>query len=484
MKKILTILLLLSSELGFGALNAYFSYATFNQPDGSSYVETYLNVAGSSVVLAKNENGTYQGKIEIQWIFKQGDSIVHFDKYHLLSPETQSADAPGIDFIDQQRVPLADGNYMIELKISDKNSDHAGFNTKQAIRVNYPRDKVSISDIEMLESYEASKVQGKFTKSGFDLIPLVTAFYPKQINSLKFYTEIYRARSILNEEYLLRYSIASRGNNKILNEFASIKKQVPEDVTVLMAEIPIEKLYTGNYYLTVEVFNKRNVLLASKQVFFQRVNASQLSTSDEDLAKMTFENTFVGGISEKGVMIEYISCLYPISPKFEVQTAENIIMQNDLESMQRYFYTFWVKRNPQDPEAAWLEYKAEVAKVNEAFGARHKKGYETDRGRVYLQYGPPNSIVNEEMSPTTRPYSIWHYYQLDHQTNRKFVFYSKGNTGNDYQLLHSDAQGELQDPAWEIKLHDRTQQFGADMDMEKAIDTYGTKTKDNFNHPK
>ena len=484
MKKVLVILFLLSSELGFGALNAYFSYATFDRPGESPYIETYLNVSGSSVVPAKNAEGKYQGKIEIQWIYSKGDSIVHFDKYNLLSPASEGESQNIGDFIDQQRVPLPSGDYSVRLKILDKNSDNPAFDAIQTISLSYPTDRISISDIELLESYEVTNVKGKFSKSGYDVFPMVTAFYPKEINSIKFYSEIYRAKKILNEEYILRYSIANSGNKRILNEFASMKKQVPEDVTVLLAEIPIQKLYSGNYFLTVEVIDKRNVLLASKQVFFQRSNTSHTTMTDEDLAMMDLENTFVADINDSETIVEYISCLYPISSRFDAQIAENIISQNDPENMRRYFYSFWVKRNPDNPEQAWLEYKEKVKTVEEAFGARNKKGYETDRGRVYLQYGPPNSIITEEMDPTTRPYSIWHYYQLDHQSNRKFVFYSLGNSTNDYQLIHSDALGELQDAAWELKIHSRTQQFGSDMDMEKAIDTYGTKTKDNFNHPK
>ncbi len=483
MKKFLSIVLFLCSQSVFGALNAYFSYATFDQPDGSAYVETYLNVSGSSVVLTKNDSGKFQAKIEIQWIFKKGDSIVHFDKYHLLSPERFSPDQGCVDFIDQQRVPLIQGDYEVELKILDKNSDHPAFKTTQPIKVYYPEDRVTLSDIELIESYNSSKSNGKFTKSGFEVIPLVTAFYPKEMSSLKFYTEIYRAKAVLGEEYLLRYSIANSGNNRILNEFASIKKQISEDVTVLIAEIPIEKLFSGNYYLTVEAFNKRNELMASKQVFFQRSNVPDRPSTDADLAKLDIGSTFVAQIPEDS-LTDYISCLYPISSNLEARSADNIIKLHDVENMQKYFYTFWANQNPADPETAWKAYKLEVERVNNSFGSRNKKGYETDRGRVYLQYGPPNSVVSDDMDPTARPYSIWHYYQLGNQTNRKFVFYSLGNSSNDYLLLHSDAQGELQDPGWELKLHNRTQQFGSDMDQEESIDIYGSKTKENFKNPK
>lgn len=269
----------------------------------------------------------------------------------------------------------------------------------------------------------------------------------------------------------------------MLSEFASIKKQSPEEVNVLLAEMSIENLYTGNYYLTIEVLNQQNKLVAFKQTFFQRSNNANKQTA-EDPETVSLENTFVAEINDATVLKNYISYLYPISAQVEGQYAENILSLNNLDQMKRYFYSFWVKKNPEGPEAAWIAYKAEVDKVNSVYRSHNKNGYETDRGRVYLQYGPPNSITAEDMNPNARPYEIWHYYQLGNQSNRKFVFYSLGNSANDYQLIHSDALGELQDAAWELKLHDRTQQFGTDMDQENSIDSYGSKTKDNFRNPK
>ncbi len=483
MKKLLTLILVLCSQISFGALNAYFAYALFDQPSGSPYIETYLNVSGPTAVLVKNSNGLYQGKIEIQWIYKKGDSIVHFDKYNLLGPEQESSLASGTDFIDQQRVPLDVGEYQVELRIQDKNSDQPAFTAKQKIIVNFPKDKVSISSIEMLESFSPSSSKGKFTKSSYDVVPMVTSFYPGEIKSLKFYAEIYRAKEFLKSDYLVRYSITNSNNSRMLSEFASIKKQSPEEVNVLLAEMSIDALPTGNYYLTVEVLNQQNKLVAYQQTFFQRSNNAD-RLSNEDLETVSLENTFVSGMNDPAALKNYISYLYPISAQVEGRMAENIISRNNVEQMQRYLYSFWVKRNPEGPEAAWIAYKAEVDKVNSAYSSQNKKGYETDRGRVYLQYGPPNSITAEDMNANARPYEIWHYYQLGYQTNRKFVFYSLGNSANDYQLIHSDAQGELQDAAWELKLHDRTQQFGSDMDQENSIDTYGNKTKDNFRNPK
>ncbi len=119
--------------------------------------------------------------------------------------------------------------------------------------------------------------------------------------------------------------------------------------------------------------------------------------------------------------------------------------------MQQFFLNFWRSRNNADPEAEWYDYKKEVAKVNNDYTTQVRKGYDTDRGRVYLKYGPPNIITESYDEPSAYPYEIWHYYTLgENQRNKKFVFYTYDIVTNDFQLLHSDAIGELSNYRWQV----------------------------------
>ena len=150
--------------------------------------------------------------------------------------------------------------------------------------------------------------------------------------------------------------------------------------------------------------------------------------------------------------------------------------------MQQYFYSFWLKRNSVDPEKSWMEFKHEVSKVNKAYGTLIKKGYETDRGRVYLEYGEPNTITESASDPSAYPYEIWQYYSLHNQKNRKFVFYQPDLVTNDYELLHSDAIGELSDPSWEMKLNKRNTPT-YNINQTKSYDYFGGKADDYYKNP-
>ena len=96
--------------------------------------------------------------------------------------------------------------------------------------------------------------------------------------------------------------------------------------------------------------------------------------------------------------------------------------------------------------------------MQKTFGSKLVKGYRTDRGRVYLQYGPPNDIKDAPFDPATYPYQVWHYYHLQDQTNVKFVFWCPAEVTTDYELLHSDKVDEHHEPSWQMRLYKRIQQ--------------------------
>ncbi|MCX6273951.1 MAG: GWxTD domain-containing protein [Bacteroidetes bacterium] len=477
----------LFSGFASAKMSAFFSFCTFNQPQGSPYIETYLTVIGSSVNFSPNTNQKLQSKIEVQWVLKREDSIVFFDKYNLLSAELENVNSYKPNFMDQQRIQAANGSYTLELSITDKNSNDQKFTTSQKVVVNFPVESVSISDIELLESYTKSAAESKMSKSGYDLVPYISDFYPETMEYIRFYCEVYNTKLMLGDDfYLARYAIINDNNKQVLNDLVVSRKMKTADVSVLMGEFPLSQVMSGNYTLNFEIRDKSNEMLAHKAVFFQRsfrIIVKEIEPTD-DFTLFDVNNTFVSFITNKDTLKDYIACLYPISGKSDRQIADNQIAIANVKSMQQYFYYYWARQDKVNPEKRWMDYKNEVDKVKGAYGTRITKGYDSDRGRVYLQYGPPNTIETSENDPNTYPYEIWHYYNVGGQTNKKFVFYSRDRSSNNYVLLHSDVTGEPSAYDWQLKLHEKTTQFGNDLDADKAPKTYGDRSEDMFRNPK
>jgi len=474
-------------------ISAFLSYAAFMTPDKGPYLETYLSVIGNSVTYKKNGNGRYQGAIEVSLLFKQGEEIKAARKYKLLSPEVDDTLTGKANFIDQQRIPLPAGAYDFEIKIADKNSANKPFIGNQKVNIDLTQEKVCISDIEFLESYKKSTSQNMLTKSGYDLVPYVSAFYPENLNKIAFYSELYNIGKVLpaKQKYVIMYYIESFETGVKMTKFSNFSKQPVDNVNILLAEFPIGELPSGNYNLVLEARDQTNQLLVIKKTFFQRKNLkAKLDTAD--VKSVNVANSFVSKINSKDTLAEYIRCLRPVSSSAEKTFSENQLQGKDLQLMQQYFLNFWVSRNIGNPEKAWDDYHQHVRYVQEKFGNSKIRGYDTDRGRVYLQYGPPDQRSESGLDPTVHPYEIWQYYKLvnkaDHfaETNRLFIFYSPHYLGYDFKLIHSTALGEVQDQDWQQRIQTSgvPNKNPADDTPTPTQDDFGNHVNDLLNNPR
>ena len=106
------------------------------------------------------------------------------------------------------------------------------------------------------------------------------------------------------------------------------------------------------------------------------------------------------------------------------------------EEMKKQFDEFWKKRDP-TPQTAYNEAMAEYYQrcdyALENFGTlRQANGIKTDRGKIYILYGPP-AKTERLLTPGTPPKEIWYYDNL----GMKFIFVDESRAGN-YKLLSSE----------------------------------------------
>jgi len=482
----IVVLLLGFSSLHAKKLNAFMSYATFYSPENGPYIETYLTVEGKSAKYVLNENGKFQAAIQIILLFKLGDEVVNHDKYELSSPEINDTLNIIDNFFHQERYSLANGNYEFEIQIWDKNSEVKPDINLQPLVLDYPEDEVVISGIQLVSSYTKTEEEGVFSKHGYDISPYIFNFFPEQISKVTFFAEIYNTAAELgeNEKYLLKYYIVPVDKEKPLSKYVQQKKVIAAPVNILFSEFDISNLPSGNYFLTIEAINKSNELLGLNRIFIQRSNP-QIQINVMDLANIDIGNTFVSRITDIDTLREYIQFLMPISSQQEKGFADAHLGSSDIETLQRYFYNFWLNKDQLEPEKAWYAYLAEVNKVNFAYSTQIQKGYDTDRGRIYLKYGAPNAISESYNEPAAYPYEIWHYYVLKNgQRNKKFIFYTLDIVTNDFTLLHSDVTGELSNYRWQQVLYSRARP-GFDIDQGATEDgIWGGNSKKYFDVPR
>ena len=178
--------------------------------------------------------------------------------------------------------------------------------------MNFNKDTIQLSDIELLESFSPTTTENIYSKNGYDLLPYPDNFFPQEINTLRFYTEIYNAVSTGNDPFLIRYYLSNENNNQLLEDMIVQKKEAGKKVNVILGEFPMQNLPSGNYNLNVEVVSKTNVLLAYKQLFFQRLNTIPKPIVSTDYMNLNTTNTFVSRITNPDTLVYLIDVLYQI----------------------------------------------------------------------------------------------------------------------------------------------------------------------------
>ncbi|RLD86934.1 MAG: hypothetical protein DRJ09_11120 [Bacteroidetes bacterium] len=487
MKRYLLLLLVVLSFTGnlyADGLRAYFSYANFDIPYAKPYIETYLTVDGSSVQYVQSENEKWYGKLDIQVVFSKNDSIVNFNKYQLTSPPLDDTALTPLNFLDIQRYILSEGTYFMKLTIKDDNSDKEPFVSTSEITIGFPNDSISISDIELIADYKQTEKKSILSKNGYSILPYVFNYYPESVRKLSFYAEIYHPDTLSNNTPYVLYSyIRPYEIDKKLDKYFQVNRKNPRMVSPLLKSFNISELPSGNYLLVLEARNKDNDLIASKELFFQRYNPT-VQFNLNTLLAYNPDNTFAGHISNKDTLVQYIKYTIPVSTDFERKYAESQLASPDLATLQKYFLNFWVTRNKENPEKAWIDYKHLVDYANKKFKTVSLDGYETDRGRVFLKYGQPNVVSENYNEPAAYPYEIWHYYELQGQHDKKFVFYTRDIVTNDFQLIHSDAVGELRNYQWQYIVYKRVMYPGNLADPVSQPNSWGNSSTDYYLQPR
>ena len=444
-------------------INGFLYTSIFNTPDNNSYVEIYMSFDANSIKLIMDENKNYYGELDIVINITNHKKSIYNDHYILKSPYFNDSINNNLFFIEQQRIALDNGDYKLEVQVNDlhnKVNNELIFN--EIVTVNFNNDTLSISDITFIEKVKKTDYINKISKNGIDMIPYVSTFFPPQQDTMSLYFEIYNSNSYFsNKKYLLKTYIETYEKNLLLIDFNKSKRMTTKDIETKLILFPIQTLNTGNYNIVTEIRDINNKLVVKKKRFFQRSN--QIVDQKDSISTTYIRNTFVENIKDIDSLQLFIDYLYPISTDIESIFAQNQRRYNNLVLMQKFFLDFWKSRNQIFPGQEWIKYHSVVKSVNKEFKNGKLNGFKTDRGRVYLQYGSPNSRHKVDNSSANLPYEIWHYYKLNTQSDCKFVFVNQHLGIQDYKLIYSNVNGEISNQEWRDKLEQqRNPTFGDD----------------------
>lgn len=481
MKKLFLLTYLLLLTLNCLPIRVFYYYLIFYDIDNKPYVEFYFAIEGNSVTYKMLNNDVfYKSIVNLSIKVQRGDSLFFYQKYHVVSPNiTDTLNVGFFAFMD--RVYILPGKYIATFEIEDSlnKSDRLIFNDSLFID-KFEKNSIFFSDIQPLEKFEKSEKVSLMNKNGFLISPYISDFYPENINTLIAYVELYNTSEVLGQgqKFAIKYYINKTYSSLPFENYQNIKVLQAQKIIPLFLQFDISNLTSGNYYLTIECLNAENTVLARKQFYFQR-----LSRLQENKIKTIIQNlnpSFFEKYNNIDTLRLYLKCMIPVAESHEIENINSALKSNEIKLLQETFLNFWQRRNTQDPEMEWLKYYESVKYVNTVYGYKKVIGCLTDRGRVYLKYGPPDHIIESKHEPSAYPYEIWQYYVLKNFRNRHFVFYNPTLAYKEYVLLHSDMPGEVYDRNWERRLHSRNNSM-YNFDATESDEQFGSRAKENYN---
>lgn len=447
---LLPLILLVSLHIQARNLTAFINFSSFTVPEEEKgFIEVYMLVPGIEPRYQPTKSGGFQASLEMHFVLRQGDSIIQRQDYLLNSKIVPDSNASPEDIIDLSRFEVASGKYKLDVLIVDHFDSLNYYESTSTIEVSpFEKGKLSLSDPTFMLSMVPSTADNIFQRHGFEMIPYVLDFFPTSKNELRFYSELYYSDQVIEEDFLIQYSIEQKSGNRVFS--SGFKKASPSMVLPISGALDLSAVPAGNYHLVLRVKNRENELLLEKKRFFFRSNENMIEEVKVDSTLIA--SSFAASISFDSLS-NYAMALYPLATQTEESTIIGLVKEKDSVNLQKYFYLFWERRDPVDPAGAWYNYRREVVRVLHNFSTPVMKGYETDRGRIWLEYGQPNDI-RYGREPNAKDYEVWQYYSTaDKQNNVLFVFVNPFNVANDYQLIHSTAQGEVFNERWKMEIY-------------------------------
>ncbi|MBI4456311.1 MAG: GWxTD domain-containing protein [Acidobacteria bacterium] len=188
-------------------------------------------------------------------------------------------------------------------------------------------------------------------------------------------------------------------------------------------------------------------ILLSLLIFTFTQPAGQNAKKDTKTAKEQEDNYFKEWLNEDVV--------YIITPE------ETAVFQklSTPEEKENFIEQFWARRDP-DPSMANNEFKEEhyrrIAYANERFASGFP-GWKTDRGKIYIKFGPPDEIQSHPSggsynrapyegggSTATFPFEVWRYRHIDGiGDDIEIEFVDKTHSGEYKIALYPDEKDAL-----------------------------------------
>jgi len=432
--------------------------------EGSPYVDVYSTLDASTLAYEMLADSSWNGSLKV--VLTIGNKVDVF-AYNYINSDSAS----GAPLLLQKSTFLLESWQPLPIKV-DLGDVVSGQNWSYSDTLILVKDTVQLSAPLVLDTVQTSLPL--YQKSGSSVVPKANLGLPLITKpSVEWYAEAFARQG----KYVLQYQLVDLQGSIVEGTYGF--KRLIDGVTPLRISYDLSAVASGTYGIVVKVLNQNAKVIAQEQTNFQWFDEDALSKweiAGEALSKNAFVQQ---GWGQWELVPEYLRMIAPVVSLSDRRILMNLKDQPDTALAAKFIVNYWKNRAPEDPKGTWQGYLQIIDKVDKEFGSKTLKGYMTQMGRVFLQYGAPSLVEERPFDGKNYPYQIWQYDQLKSpstptQQNQIFIFVDQELIGRQYTLIHSSAIGEIKDHKWQFHLSRHT---NAGPDIDATSTKYG---RDNF----
>ena len=318
------------------------------------------------------------------------------------------------------------------------------------------QDSFLFSGIEFASNLaESADKNNIFEKVGYIVTPNPSRIFGGEYNTLYYYTELYTPISKINANDSLSVTMRILDANQLQIVKKNQMMPITSKILPVLSSFEIDGLPTDSYSLEVSAqYGGTTVARIIKSFYYENsMKITEEETSGQEKKVLDEELLYQSSDINKMADLELNEKIEQANYAVNDETRKSFKKITLSEEKKKAFFSFWRKQDEPGamPLSSYRRYFQRVEEANKKFSYQKTPGWKSDRGRVYVTYGPPNFTNAELFNTEAKPYITWEYASLNMRvtsgSKAQFVFLDRLGGGNFY-LVHSNVIGEVQEPDW------------------------------------
>ena len=373
-------------------------------------------------------------------------------EYRFQVPDTTGL-SPGQVFVEQIRTTVPPGEYEMTVTMDVPGSDGpTSFGLVRDVEVPAYGAAPAVSSVQVATAISQAQDPGdSFVKSGLVVRPNPDTFYGQALAAIPYYAEVYNAAEAGASYSLLVFLSESNQPNPLPGKQSRTTRSA-RPVDVVVGQMDVSDLPSGIYALNLAVLGPGNEAVAESRKRVYVINPDVERPGG--VPDLDYEESLFAVMTGEELDLNLQHALVLATQSEESQIRDLRASGTDPER-RGYLAAFWRSRDGQPSPLvndAYEQFTERLRIVNDRFREPGTNvGFRSDRGRVYLKYGPPTNVDRKAFDREQIPHEVWNYENVPGEGASIFVFADRFGA-NQLELIHSSVTGEISVTDWQREL--------------------------------